>query len=486
MGPSDRLTRSPRIALGGKQRLFAALALVVGALLCCLVIPIVYDFEPTRAISLVLWASGTTILAVAIVLASPRYETERARLFGQQGRWANTALFAIGAGILWLLIGWCVFSQPSPLTEPRSLTWGVRGAPLALALGVWLWLLLPRSWQRRALLAAVVPSLLALALIAWSSPPHPLDFQPYYVAVDSSGVFYVTDASAPVIRVFAPDGSLRAKLRPGVASVQGPPGPGLMPPGPYNDPDGLGVPQSTPGARTITSALNPIPYGVDDFWFCGMAVNAAHDLYVTDWMRGRMLRFAADGRLLARWPLSQGYQPSLNCVATLGDDLLLSDAQGAVLRVDSGGHVLTRWSLPERIFGGISVAPDGQTIFALANTRVYRINPTTGAISSWALPAPSTPLGNPYQAILALDGAHVAVTNLGLHRLDLYTVDGKPLGAWGRHGVWPGEFQQVGGLARDASGRVYVCDFDGRVVQRFNPSGRINALYWSPDDDEID
>jgi sugar lactone lactonase YvrE len=395
-------------------------------------------------------------------------------------------LFTVGAALLWLLVSWCVFSQISPLTEPRSLTWGLRGLPLVLALGLWLWLLLPGSWQRRALLAVVVPSLLALTLVAWSRPPHPLDFQPYYVAVDRNGTFYVTDAYAPVIRVFGPDGSLRYKLRPGLASVQGPPGPGFMPPGPYNDPDGLGVPQSTPGARTISGALNPIPYGVDDFWFCGMAIDANHNLYVTDWMRGRMLRFGPTGRLLARWTLPQGFSPSLNCLATFGNDLLLSDTHGAVLRVDTSGHTLARWVIPERIVGGIAVAPDGTTIYAVAKARVYRINPLTGAHSSWALPAPTTALDTPYQGALVLDANRIAITDLSLHRLDLFSPDGKPLGAWGKHGIWPGEFQQVGSLARDAYGQVYVCDFDGRVVQRFSQSGKINALYWSPDDDEVD
>lgn len=469
-GSADRLMPFTRFSSQRKQ-VMAALTLVVGTLLCCTLLPPVAGFEPARIPALLLWIMGTVLLVGSLL--TQRY---RARL----------ALFIIGAALLWLLIGWCVFSQISPLTEPRNFTWGARGLPLALTLGLWLWLMLPHSWQRRTLLAVVVPSLLALAFIAWSSPPHPLDFQPYYIAVDTNGVSYVTDSVAPVIRVFGPDGSLRAKLRPGLASIQGPPGPGFMPPGPYNDPDGLGVPRGTPGANIISGALNPVPYGVDDFWFCGMAIDPAHDLYVTDWMRGRMLRFAADGRLLARWPLPKGYEPSLNCVATLEHDLLLSDNHGAVLRLDTSGRLLARWTLPERLFGGISVAPDGKTIYALSRMRVYRINPATGAISSWALPMPTTPLGEPYQAILALDARHVAITDLGWHRLDLYAPDGKPLGFWGKQGIWPGDFQQVGGLARDMHGQVYVCDFDGRVVQRFSPSGKINALYWSPDDDEID
>lgn len=455
-----------------RQQVFAALTLVVGALLCCALLPPSVAFQPARLPAALLWIVGTALLGISF--------WPRAR------RWARPALFAVGALGLWLLLGWCVFSQISPLTEPLSFTWGVRGLPLALALGLWLWLLLPLAWQRRALLALVAPTLLGLALIAWSRPPHPLNFQPYYVAVDSNGTFYVSDANAPVIRVFAPGGSLRSKLRPGLASVQGPPGPGFMPPGPYNDPDGLGVPQSSPGARAISGTLNPVPYGVDDFWFCGMAIDSARNLYVADWMRGRILRFAENGQLLARWSLPQGYEPSLNCIATLGQDLLLSDVHGAILRLDTSGHVLARWKLPERLFGGISVAPDGKTVYALSKARVYRINSADGAITSWALPTPNTPLGNPYQAILALDAHRIVITDLGWHRLDLYTPDGKPLGFWGKHGIWPGEFQQVGSLARGAGGQVYVCDFDGRVVQRFSPSGKINALYWSPDDDEID
>ena len=229
MSTSRAINRKPSIV---------ALMLAVGALLCCLLLPPITAFEPARLPAMLLFGAGAALLATSL-LPLPQ-------------RWARAALFIAGAAILWLLIGWCVFSQISPVTEPRSLTWGLRGLPLVLALGLWLWLLLPRSWQRRALLAVIVPSLLGLALVAWSRPPHPLDFQPYYVAVDSNGTFYVTDAYAPVIRVFGPDGSLRYKLRPGLASVQGPPGPGFMPPGPYNDPDGLGVPQSTPGARGIS------------------------------------------------------------------------------------------------------------------------------------------------------------------------------------------------------------------------------------------
>jgi hypothetical protein len=444
------------------------LALVAGAALYGALSPPVVGFHPRPVPALALVGVGA--LAMFVPARRP---------WGAWPRWS-------GAAMLWGVVGWCVFSQVAPLTQPLSLVWGLRGMPLVVAAGLWLWPQLPRTWSRRALAAVALPTVASLALVAWSSPPHPLDFQPYYVAVDGHGTIYVSDAASPVIRVFAAGGRLSAKLRPGLASRQGPPGPGFSPPGPYNDPDGLGVPRATPGTGIVSGALRPWPPGADDFWFCGLAVDHVDRLYVPDWLRGRMLRFAPDGRLEARWPLPSGFQPSLGCVATAGDDVYLSDARGAVLRLDAGGAVLARWTLPEPIVGGITIAPDTPTLYALARARVYRLDLAgAGAWTSWPLPAPWGPLGQPYQAIVALTGERLLVTNLAAHRVDVYAgADGRPIGHWGARGPWPGQFGQVGGLARDRSGRVYIADFDHRALQRFTGSGRIDALYRSPDDDE--
>jgi streptogramin lyase len=388
------------------------------------------------------------------------------------------------------VIAWCVFSQEAPLTTPRSLIWSTRALPLLLALAVWLWLLLPYGWQRRAVFAVTLPSVVALGLTAWTSVPRATDFVPYYVAVDGGGTLYASDEYSPVIRVFAPDGSLRAKLRPGLASLQGPPGPGFSPPGPYNDPDRLGVARATPGAALVAALLRPWPLGADDFWFCGMAAGAGNRLYVTDWMRGRMLRFAPDGRLEALWALPAGYHPSLGCVASSSSGLYLSDASGAILRLDPrDGRVTARWTLPEPIIGGISATPDGATLYALARARVYRLDPRrpdSGATSSWPLPPPGGQLSQPYEGILALGDGRVLVANVAAHRIDEYTADGRSLGAVGRAGSWPGQFGQVGGLGTDQMDRIYVADLDSRVLQRFTAAGHINALYRSLDDDESD
>ncbi len=122
----------------------------------------------------------------------------------------------------------------------------------------------------------------------------------------------------------------------------------------------------------------------------------------------------------------------------------------------------------------------------LARDRVYQLDPASGHISSWALPTSTGPLGEPYQAILATRDGRVLIANLAARRVDIYSPSGKALGTLGKPGNMPGQFGQVGGLASDDAGALYVADSDARAVQRFTAAGHINALYWSPDDDEID
>lgn len=456
-----------------------ALALVAGAALCCLLFPPLIHFRPQPLLALAIVAADGTLLAWSLV-------------WTPQSQWIRWGMTVGSVLLLWATIGWCLLSQVAPLTQPLSLTWSVRSLPIVGGAALWLWLMLSRNWQRRALLAIALPSVAGLALVAWASSPfQQVNFQPYYAVVDSHGTLYVSDAASPVIRVFARDGSLRAKLRPGLASRQGPPGPGFSQPGPYNDPERLGVPRATPGASSVSGLLQPWAPGTDDFWFCGMAVDSHDDIYIPDWMRGRMLRFAPDGRLLARWPLPQGYHPSLGCIAISSDGAIyLSDEHGVILRVDANGHMLARWTLPEAIVGGVTISPGGNMLYALALTRVYQVDLHGGATDSWILPAPSGSLGRPYQGILAVTGGHVLVTNLESHRVDVYCTSavgvGKACGHIGSHGIWPGQFGQVGGLARDKSADLYIADVDHRVLQRFTPNGVPYSLYWGPDDDEVE
>jgi hypothetical protein len=145
------------------------------------------------------------------------------------------ALRGVGALAPWGILLWCALSQTVTLTAPLARVWSLRALPVVLAAALWGWLRYPARLPRRTLLALALPSVLGLSLTAWASPALPQNFSPYYVAVDAHGTLYVTDAWGTVIRVFRSDGTLVAKLRPGLASYQGPPGPGFEAPGPYRN-----------------------------------------------------------------------------------------------------------------------------------------------------------------------------------------------------------------------------------------------------------
>ena len=49
----------------------------------------------------------------------------------------------------------------------------------------------------------------------------------------------------------------------------------------------------------------------------------------------------------------------------------------------------------------------------------------------------------------------------------------------GGQGYWPGQFKAMGGMALDQEGRIYVSDWQHRVIERFTPDGKINSVWWA-------
>src|SRR5579859_2526843 len=192
------------------------------------------------------------------------------------------AIQIVGFFLLCAAICWAVLAQPIALNMPVALVESLRALPVVAVAGLAGLLLVRLAWQRRAVAALLLPTLLALSFIAIHTPPFVLDFRPYWLAVDGHGALYVSDVESPVIRVFGPDGSLQAKLRPRIAARVGPPGTGFSPPGPWNDPDQLGVPSLT-GQPSSAGWLRPWPPNTDEFLFCGLATDTQNRLYVLDW-----------------------------------------------------------------------------------------------------------------------------------------------------------------------------------------------------------
>ncbi len=71
---------------------------------------------------------------------------------------------------------------------------------------------------------------------------------------------------------------------------------------------------------------------------------------------------------------------------------------------------------------------------------------------------------------VAADGT-VYVTDSGNHRVQRFTADGEPLGAWGSGGTLDGQFSMPTGIAVVPDGSVYVADEHNNRIQRFAADG---------------
>jgi hypothetical protein len=445
----------------------ARLAAGLGALALGLFWPPIVDFHAARLPALALSALGLAGLLL------PRL---------RRG-WLSLALQSASFLLLWGVIGWCVLAQPLPLNRPLVLEQSLRALPVVAAAGALALLLAPAAWQRRAVVALTLPTLLALGMVVYRTPPNVIDFRPYWLAVDSRGTLYVSDVESPVIRLFAPDGTLRAKLRPRLSARKGPPGVGLSPPGPWNDPNHLGVPNLNSPASA--GWLRPWPPNTDEFLFCGMTLDRQDRLYVLDWLGNQMLRFTPNGTLDELWPLPADYEPSFGCLTSDAAHLYIGDDRGQVLTYDFAGHLLGTQTLPTGTLRGLSADGAGH-LYALIDNRVWRETLATHESILWKLPAPQGALGFPYETLLALNNDQLLVSDLNQNRLLRFSGEGRLLGTLGSAGDQPGQFKSIGALALGLGEHLYVTDSDHRVVQRMTLAGTVDGLYRGPDDDEND
>lgn len=76
----------------------------------------------------------------------------------------------------------------------------------------------------------------------------------------------------------------------------------------------------------------------------------------------------------------------------------------------------------------------------------------------------------------------VYVSDTGAHVINMFDLDGKPAGSFGKHGVLEGEFNYPVDISIDREGMVYVVDAMNFRVQIFSRDGRFNHAFGSHGD----
>ena len=132
----------------------------------------------------------------------------------------------------------------------------------------------------------------------------------------------------------------------------------------------------------------------------------------------------------------------------------------------------------------IAFGPDGNLYLADENShRISVFTPEGRFLRCWGeFGAGPGQFNRPSGIAFAPDGTLLAVDSLN-HRVQrLDAGDGRPLAAWGEFGTAPGQFNMPWGIAVDGAGAVYVSDWRNDRVQKFDADGNLAAIFDGRDD----
>lgn len=464
--------------------LLSSVFLAAAGLILALQNPIYLEFRPRPLETLVLCALGIVLLVAANIVR-------------------NLWLLAAGAVTSLLVVAAGTLSQPVSLAVPMFTVWPLRLGVVLLVTAAWALLLQPPWWLRRALLAFFVPS--GLLLLYWILPPliYPVlgfrlqpvvnnKFPPYWLAVDRHGNTYATDLNGKLVWAFDLSGQPRGTLQPIKAPPVPTPGPGISPLGFGNEEAAIGSnifrATSTPVVRDPTN----IPRSaITSFDFCGIAVDGEDNLYLADLFDPtgyKLLRFDSNGNITARWPLPSERLPTNDCLAVDSQFIYISVLErgqlGKVLVLDHDGNIIHEIELQ---FLPLALAAqdssplgktNGKTVLVMGQGAIHRIDVRKDGFNMRKL----FDTQQIYQVPMLLTSrGEVLLTNrqqMAIGRFNPET--GELLGTWGGPGAMPGSFGDVGSLAEDSRGRIYISDPINNVIHRAEPDGTITSVMWAP------
>jgi streptogramin lyase len=442
----------PAAPAAGDRPLYGWLFLVGLAAIFAFINPIVIGAEARLEVSLALLALGGGLLAWGLT---------------RRQWWATAA----GAVLLWADIMLGTATQLVPLGTPAGIIWGPRGLLLAVALLGWAQFMGPPRWLWRGLLAAAVPTFAVLGMMWTGAPRFTWSAGLYWLAVDSQGAVYATGNDDGSIWQFHPNGTIRGQIWPRRAPAPGTPAIGYRPAGPGGVvilPGATPIPTLTPGGPSQTEVL-----------FCGLAVDPQDHLYFADVELRRLLRFDREGQVRAEWPLPATYIPARGCLAADADHVYLADRLSIIYVYDHQGTKVAEWPTSQTP-QGLSFTAAGRLLI-LHNTGILELDRQSGReVAAWALPPPTGPMEIPYQAVLGRANGEVMVSNLNTGQIMRFDPNHQLLAPWAAEGDLPGQFRELAALAEDRQGRVYATDFIQRVIQRFTPDGRLDAVWTAP------
>jgi hypothetical protein len=278
---------------------------------------------------------------------------------------------------------------------------------------------------------------------------------PFDVAIDSSGIVYVTDCYNDRIQKFTSEGAFVAEWGSegtGDGQLRGPFGIAV---------DGSGyvyvVDQYNDRIQKFTSegafVANWGSSGTGDGQFntpTGIAVDGTEPIYVADTWNYRIQKFTAAGDFETTWGSSGDGDGQFDY--HMG---ITVDSSGNVYVADTDHHRIQKFTSMGTFLGWWGRDD-------LGNSGWH--NPDSGrtGVSGTGDGEFSRPIG------VATDSSgNVYVADFINHRIQKFTSTGAFLTKWGSFGIGDGEFNLPMGIAVDSSGNVYVTEYENNRIQKF-------------------
>ena len=204
------------------------------------------------------------------------------------------------------------------------------------------------------------------------------------------------------------------------------------------------------------------------------AWDPAGRLYVVD-KSGRIQRFDAQGRFEHTWrtPSIEKGRPTGLAVTQDGTVLVADTHYHRILKYDADGKLLAEFGKegtgPAQFIYpvGLAVAPDG-TIYVSefgGNDRIQVFTPEGRLLRGWGKYGDGPGEFKRPQG-LALGGDRLYVADAANHRVQVFTLEGRFLNSWG-------DLRYPYSAAIDVDGAVLVVEYGRHCVARFRPDGSL-------------
>jgi peptidylamidoglycolate lyase len=251
--------------------------------------------------------------------------------------------------------------------------------------------------------------------------------------------------------------------------------------GPENDPNAADVilkiaPSSGELISSWGSGIFSFPHG--------LSVDQDDNVWATDLVNHQVYKFSSDGLLLLTLGTKgvsgldeSHFNGPTDVEVDTNGNIYISDGLGnsRITKFNALGQFLYSWGDYGSGLGEFDI-PHGLTISAdiiyvadRGNARIQLFDINSNFISSWE----SFDLGRPWG--LASNENHIYVVDGGdpglQDRSHALKIDkgGIIISKWGRHGIYPGEFNVAHDIDVDSQGSVYTVEINGRRVQKFEP-----------------